>query len=239
VPKDVMETASGLRYRDLIIVVLLLKELKIKNQAETSKNSELIKDNWIYLQDSGIKAGRLQIYNNWSPYMVKDPNTVLIGVEYFCNFGDGFLGSMSDEQLSNLAIEELSKIEIIDNGSVIDKTVIKLEKAYPAYFGSYDNFHVIRNFVDKFENLFLIGRNGMHRYNNQDHSMLTAIVAVDNIVNNVRTKDNLWAVNIDDEYHELKVASNKENSHDDIDVLKQDFGDIDSRVSILNNLEVN
>ena len=135
--------------------------------------------------------------------MVKDKNTVWVGLEYFCNEGDE-LWSKSDAHITEFAIYELSKIGIIDKEDVLDSTVIKMLKVYPAYFGTYDQFHLIRNFIDKFENLFLIGRNGMHRYNNQDHSMLTAMTAVDNIINNDKSKDNIWAVNIEGEYLESK-----------------------------------
>ena len=136
--------------------------------------------------------------------MIKDENTVWIGLEYFCNEGDE-LWSLSDENFARFAVNELVKINIIEREDVLDSVVIRSPKTYPAYFGSYDRFHIIRNFVDKFENLFLIGRNGMHRYNNQDHSMLAAMTAVENIINNVVTKDNIWGINIEEEYHEKKL----------------------------------
>ena len=135
--------------------------------------------------------------------MVKNPDNIWIGLEYFCNAGDE-LWKMSDEEFSKFAIDELAKINIINKEDVIDNTVIRLKNTYPAYFGTYDQFHVIRDFTDKIENLFLIGRNGMHRYNNQDHSMLTAITAVENIINGIKSKDNIWAVNVEMEYHEEK-----------------------------------
>jgi len=133
--------------------------------------------------------------------MVKDKDTVWIGLEYFCNHGDE-LWSMTDTELINLAIGELGKIGFADAGDVVDSVVIKMPKTYPAYFGTYDDFHIIREFVDDFENLFLVGRNGMHRYNNQDHSMLTAMAAVENIKKGIATKQNLWEVNTETEYHE-------------------------------------
>jgi protoporphyrinogen oxidase len=135
--------------------------------------------------------------------MIKEENTVWIGLEYFCNEGDE-LWSKSDEDFARFAIDELVKINIIEGEDVLDSVVIRIPKTYPAYFGSYDHFHVIRDFSDKFENLFLIGRNGMHRYNNQDHSMLTAMEAVNNIIHNIKTKDNIWSVNIEQDYHEKK-----------------------------------
>ena len=135
--------------------------------------------------------------------MVKDPDTVWIGLEYFCDEGDE-LWNMTDEEIAHLAVNEFSEIDIIEKENVLDHTVIRVQKTYPAYFGTYDRFDVIRKYTDGFHNLFLIGRNGMHRYNNQDHSMLTAMVAVENIINNVKSKDNIWNVNVEQEYHEEK-----------------------------------
>ncbi len=199
VSRDVRSIANGLVYRDFITVGLLLNRLKVQD----ARNRNLIQDNWIYIQEPDVKIGRLQIFNNWSPYMVKNPNTVWLGLEYFCNEGEE-LWRMSDVELTAFAISELCEIDIIENKDVLDHTVIRMPKAYPAYFGTYSEFSKIREFTDKIENLFLIGRNGMHKYNNQDHSMLTAIKAVENIINNVVEKDNLWAVNLEDEYHEEK-----------------------------------
>ena len=135
--------------------------------------------------------------------MVKDPNKVWLGLEYFCNEGDE-LWNKSDEEFIDFAINELVEIDIIDKGDVIDSTVIRMPKTYPAYLGTYNDFHKIRDFTDKFENLFLIGRNGMHKYNNQDHSMLTAMTAVENIINNITDKSNIWAINTEDTYIEEK-----------------------------------
>jgi len=202
-PPDVRQTAEGLIYRDFITVGLLLKELKIKNETKIKTINNIVPDNWIYIQERDVRLGRLQIFNNWSPYMVKNGDTVWIGLEYFGNEGDE-LWSKPDEQLIKFAIDELAKIDIIEKGDVLDSTIIRMPKTYPAYFGSYDRFDIIRNYLDKFENLFLIGRNGMHKYNNQDHSMLTAMAAVENIIANVKTKDNIWAVNAEQEYHEEK-----------------------------------
>ncbi|MFZ2658257.1 MAG: NAD(P)/FAD-dependent oxidoreductase [Victivallales bacterium] len=203
VPESVKETASGLCYRDFITVGLLVRKLKIKNDTKIITVNNIIPDNWIYIQEPDVKIGRLQIFNNWSPYMVADDRNVWLGLEYFCNQGDE-LWSMPDENFKTLAINELAKIGIIDSSDVLDSVVIRIEKAYPAYFGSYDNFDIIKNYINGFENLFLIGRNGMHRYNNQDHSMLTAMTAVENIVNGVTTKENIWQVNSEEEYHEKK-----------------------------------
>ena len=203
VPEPVKEVASGLVYRDFITVGLLLKKLIIKNETTHRTVNELIPDNWIYIQERDVKLGRLQIFNNWSPYMVHDPDTVWIGLEYFCNEGDD-LWTMTDEDFSNFAIRELASIDIIKQKDVLDSTVLRMPKAYPAYFGSYDKFDVIQEYTDQFSNLFLVGRNGMHRYNNADHSMLTAMIAVENITTGRSDKSNIWNVNTEEKYHEDK-----------------------------------
>ena len=135
--------------------------------------------------------------------MVDDLNNTWIGLEYFCNEGDE-LWSMSDDDFKALAIDELGRIGIINKDDVLDSCVIKMPKTYPAYFGSYEQFDTIREYTDSFKNLFLIGRNGMHRYNNQDHSMLTAMTAVENIISCRTDKSNIWAVNTEEHYHESK-----------------------------------
>ena len=149
-----------------------------------------------------MKIGRLQVFNNWSPYLVADPeHTVWLGLEYFCNEGDE-LWSKSDDEFFRFAVQELAKIGVIDEADVLDGTVRRVPKTYPAYFGAYDHFDDIRAYVDRFENLYLLGRNGMHRYNNADHSMLTAMTAVDNIVAGIKDKANIWSVNTEEDYHE-------------------------------------
>lgn len=203
VPQEVKQVAEGLMYRDFITVGVLLNKLKIENQTKIKTINNIIPDNWIYIQERDVSLGRLQIFNNWSPYMVKDENTVWMGLEYFCNEGDKLWGK-PDKDFSDFAIKELAKIGIIEKTDVLDSVVIRMPKTYPAYFGTYDKFDGIKNFTDKFENLFLIGRNGMHRYNNQDHSMLTAMIAVENIEKGVKSKENIWEINIEKEYHEKK-----------------------------------
>jgi protoporphyrinogen oxidase len=198
IPGQVREISNALLYRDFITVGLLVRKLAVQDE---NRPGELIKDNWIYIQEPDVVAGRLQIFNNWSPYLVRDPETVWIGVEYFCYESDG-LWNLPNEKLSELAQQELEKIGIIRQSDVLDATVIRMEKTYPAYFGSYARFPEVREYLDGFENLFLIGRNGMHRYNNQDHSMLTAMTAVDNILSGRVDKSNVWAVNSEEEYHE-------------------------------------
>jgi protoporphyrinogen oxidase len=188
-PKEVVEVSEALPYRDFIMVGLLAKKLAL-----TERNGSPLKDNWIYIQEPGVLAGRLQIFNNWSPWLVSKPDRVWIGLEYFCNEADP-IWRLSDEEMAQVAIEEMDKIGILHPEDVEDSHVVHVPKAYPAYFGGYERFDVIRNYTDSFTNLFLVGRNGMHKYNNQDHSMLTAMAAVENIVNDVGTKEHIWAIN--------------------------------------------
>ncbi len=196
VPDRVKEIGNGLLYRDFITVGLLVKRLKI-----TEADGRPIQDNWIYIQEPEALAGRLQVFNNWSPAMVANPEHTWIGVEYFCYESDE-LWKKSDAEMAAFSGSELDKIGILRKEDVLDSIVIRMPKTYPAYFGTYDRFGEIREFLDGFENLFLIGRNGMHKYNNQDHSMLTAMMAVDNIISERTDKSNLWAVNTEMEYHE-------------------------------------
>lgn len=203
VPEKVKDVSQGLKYRDFITVGLLLNKLKIFNQTKIKTLNNLIPDNWIYIQEKDVKVGRLQIFNNWSPYMVSSKENVWLGMEYFCNEGDE-LWQKNDNEFVNFAIEELEKIQIIDKDQVIDSTIIRVHKTYPAYYGTYAEFNQIRNFCDQMENLFLIGRNGMHKYNNQDHSMLTAITAVNNIIEGNLAKNNIWDINTEAIYHENK-----------------------------------
>ena len=203
VPPEIREISEGLMYRDFITVGILLNKLKVSDR--DSHTSRLIKDNWIYIQEPDVLAGRLQIFNNWSPFMVADQQKVWLGVEYFCYETDP-IWRKSDREMASLAIAELDKIGIIDKGEVLDWTVFRMPKTYPAYFGSYARFSELRAYLDQIKNLFLVGRNGMHKYNNQDHSMLTAMIAVDNIIAESTDKSNLWSVNTETEYHETKSS---------------------------------
>ncbi len=204
VPQAVKATADGLMYRDFITVGLLLNKLKIRKDSHRPAGKDnTVLDNWIYIQEHEVKVGRLQIFNNWSPFMVANPDHVWIGMEYFCNEGDE-LWTMEDEKLKAFAIAELAAIDVIFKEDVLDSTVLRMEKAYPAYFGTYNDFDQIKNYTDTIQNLFLVGRNGMHKYNNSDHSMLTAMVAVDNIIEGRTDKSNIWSVNTEQEYHEEK-----------------------------------
>ncbi|OOM74855.1 NAD(P)/FAD-dependent oxidoreductase [Clostridium sp. BL-8] len=204
--QEVMNTAENLPYRDFITVGLLLNKLQLKNKTKIKTISNIIPDCWIYIQERDVKIGRLQIFNNWSPYLVDDlENTIWIGMEYFCNENDE-MWNMSEKEFINFAIDELCKINIINKDDVLDSTIIKVKKAYPAYFGSYKNFNCIKDYVNGVHNLYCIGRNGQHRYNNMDHSMLTAIEAVNSYMNNGTNKVKIWDVNTEEEYHEVKIS---------------------------------
>ena len=195
-PANVQEVADGLMYRDFITVGLLLDRLRV-----TEPDGSPLQDTWIYVQEPDVLIGRLQIFNNWSPHMVADPSKVWIGLEYFCYDTDP-LWRISDDAIKQLAIAEIEKIGLAHASDVLDGHVVRVPKTYPAYFGTYDRFDEIRAWLDRFENLFLVGRNGMHKYNNQDHSMLTAMTAVDNILAGITDKSALWEINTEQDYHE-------------------------------------
>lgn len=195
-PADVVNIAESLPYRDYMLVGLYVDDINLK------QNGKITKDCWIYIQEDDVKVGRMQILNNWSPYLVKDKDKVFISLEYFCNEGDSYW-NMSDEEFINFSIKEVVKLGIIDENKVISSTRLRVKKAYPAYFGVYEHFDVVKNQLDKFENLYCIGRNGQHRYNNMDHSMLTAIEAV-KVLKGQSNKENLWNINAEKEYHESK-----------------------------------
>jgi protoporphyrinogen oxidase len=201
VPSEVREVSDGLQYRDFITVGLLVDGLTVREA-----DGGPLKDNWIYIQEPDVLVGRLQIFNNWSPYMVADPAKTWIGLEYFCYQTDA-LWKMADEDLKKFAIAEVEKIGILRARDVTDAHVVRVPKTYPAYFGTYDRFHIIREYLDRFRNLYLVGRNGMHKYNNQDHSMLTAMTAVDNIIAGIEDKENVWSINTEMEYHEEEVKN--------------------------------
>jgi len=207
VPADMSEIANGLPYRDFVTVGLLVKHLKLRNTTDipTLGNPPIVPDCWIYVQDPGYKVGRLQIFNNWSPYLVKDvDDTVWIGLEYFCEEGDAFW-SMSDEEARDFAIQELTRMRVINGPQdVIDAHRERVKKAYPAYFDTYSRMDELVEYLDSFGNLYCVGRNGQHRYNNMDHSMATAMEAVGNIKTGKTSKKNVWSVNTEQSYHESK-----------------------------------
>ena len=190
---QVASIAGALPYRDFMTAGLLVKRMRT--------TGGMPPDNWIYIQEPDVKLGRLQIFNNWSPALVADPNTVWLGLEYFCAQGDG-LWSMPDAAFLEFASRELAQIGLVDPADVLDGTVVRVPKAYPAYFGAYAGIGQVREYLDGFHNLFPVGRNGMHRYNNQDHSMLAAKAAVDAVVAGSVDKTSLWSVNVEEEYHE-------------------------------------
>ena len=200
VPGNVREVSEGLQYRDFITVGVLANKLDV-----TEPGGGLIRDTWIYIQEPDVLLGRLQIFNNWSPHLVADPGKVWIGLEYFCYETDP-LWAMRDEDLKRFAAGELEKIGILKTSEVLDAHVVRVPKTYPAYFGTYNRFDELREWVDSFENLYLVGRNGMHKYNNQDHSMLTAMAVVDGIAAGHVDKHAVWSINTEQEYHEEKKA---------------------------------
>lgn len=196
-PESVREIAGQLEYRDFIIVGILASGLS------PEKAGEPLNDNWLYIQDKQVMAGRVQLFHNWSSFLVKDPSRNWIGVEYFCNERDTFWQS-DDETIRETAIREMEMIGILQREQVLDAVVVKVPKAYPSYYGAYSRFGEVREALDRIENLYLVGRNGMHRYNNTDHSMLTAMEAVGNIVSGRRDKSGIWDINVGDEYHEKR-----------------------------------
>lgn len=203
VPAAPAEIAEGLPYRDFVTVGLLVNKLNLKNETGIKTLGNIVPDCWIYVQDVGVKLGRIQIFNNWSPYLVKDPqNTVWIGLEYFCSEGDSFW-SMSEKDCVDFAVKELKSMGVIDaDATVLDSHREKVQKAYPAYFDTYDRMDELVKYLDTFGNLYCVGRNGQHRYNNMDHSMATSFEAVSNILSGKETKENIWSVNTEAEYHE-------------------------------------
>ena len=205
VPEEYREIASGLPYRDYMTVGVLIKKLNLKNETKIRTMGNIVPDNWVYVHDKNVKMGRFQIYNNWSPYMVKDlEGTVWMGLEYFCNEGDE-MWSQTDEEFASSAVKEMVTMGLIDSeGHVLDTHVERVKKAYPAYFDTYERIDELRTFLDTIPNLFCVGRNGQHRYNNIDHSMCTSFEAVKNILSGETRKDNIWNVNTEKEYHEEK-----------------------------------
>jgi protoporphyrinogen oxidase len=203
-PEDsqVAKVAHGLPYRDFMTVGLLLRRMKTASKGlDRTQDNGMPPDNWVYIQEPDVRIGRLQIFNNWSPAMVADPGTIWLGLEYFCKEGDD-LWSMNDGKFIDFAAGELEKLGLIDRKDVLDGTLVRVPKAYPAYFGDYKDFGKVREYLDQYSNLYPVGRNGMHRYNNQDHSMLAANSAVDSIIDHGRGKSEIWSINSEDEYHE-------------------------------------
>lgn len=207
VPEEIRAIAAGLPYRDFVTVGLLVKKLNLKNETQLKTLSNIVPDCWIYVQDTGVKLGRIQIFNNWSPYLVQNPEeTVWIGLEYFCREGDSYW-NMSEEEWVALGTDELVKMGVISSADeVMDSHREQVKKAYPAYFDTYAQIDTLIEWLNRFGNLYCVGRNGQHRYNNMDHSMVTAFETVKNILGGKSSKDNIWNVNTEKEYHETKEA---------------------------------
>lgn len=205
VPDDISEIANGLPYRDFVTVGVLVDKLNLINKTKFKTLNNIVPDCWIYVQDPGIKLGRIQIFNNWSPYLVKNvDNKVWIGLEYFCNETDDFY-KMSDEECIDFAANELVQMGIINSrDEILDAHRENVKKAYPAYFDTYSRMDELVTYLDGYSNLYCVGRNGQHRYNNMDHSMATSFEAVKNITNEITDKSNIWNVNTEGEYHESK-----------------------------------
>ena len=215
VPAEPARIAKGLPYRDYMTLGVLVPKIKLKNKTNLKTVSNIVPDCWVYVQDRKVKLGRFQIYNNWSPYMIKDlENTVWIGLEYFVNEGDNFW-NMTEEQFSKIGIDEMIKLGLIDSADeVIDTHMEKVKKAYPAYFDTYDEIDTLVNYLKSIDNLYCVGRNGQHRYNNIDHSMCTSFETVKNILSGTKNKDNIWSVNTEKEYHETSNENNEGNEVD-------------------------
>lgn len=205
IPNKIERIAKGLPYRDFVTVGLLLKKLNLKNKTKIKTINNIVPDCWIYVQDSGVKLGRIQIFNNWSPYLVAKPEeTVWIGLEYFCNENDKYW-NMSSQEWRTLGIEELLKMGVIsDAADVLDSHLERVKKAYPAYFDTYKDIGKLVDYLDTFDNLYCVGRNGQHRYNNMDHSMATSFAAVRNILGEMSDKKAIWQINTEKSYHESK-----------------------------------
>jgi protoporphyrinogen oxidase len=216
VPAEVREAANQLNYRDFLTVCLIVDQ------------PHLFPDNWIYVHSSDVKVGRIQNFKNWSPEMVPDPSKTSLGLEYFCNEGDE-LWNLSDAELIELGSQEVERIGLALRKDVVEGCVYRVQKAYPIYDSSYKEYiAVIQDFVEDLENFQTIGRNGLHRYNNQDHSMVTAILSVRNILFN--EKNDLWSINSDPEYHEeINVGEEKKTE----EKLKETFTRVFPRVDPL------
>lgn len=205
VPDEPARIAKGLPYRDYMTLGVLVPKLNLQNKTKIKTVGNIVPDCWVYVQDRRVMMGRFQIYNNWSPYMVKDlKDTVWVGLEYFVNEGDKYW-NMSEEEFSNLGVSEMVKMGLINSADdVIDTHMEKVKKAYPAYFDTYDEMDKLVAYLNTIDNLYCVGRNGQHRYNNIDHSMCTSFEAVKNILSGARDKSNIWNVNTEESYHESK-----------------------------------
>ena len=215
VPADAARIAAGLPYRDYMTLGVLVPKINLVNKTHIKTVNNIVPDCWVYVQDRNVKLGRFQIYNNWSPYMIKDlEHTVWIGLEYFVNEGDEYW-NMTEEEFAKIGVSEMIKLGLIDSPDVVlDVHMEKVKKAYPAYFDTYDEMDKLVDYLSSIENLYCVGRNGQHRYNNIDHSMVTSFEAVKNILTGSKDKKNIWSVNTEQEYHE---TSNEEGNEAEVD----------------------
>lgn len=211
VPEDMAAIAAGLPYRDYMTLGVLVPRLNLQNKTKMKTIGNIVPDCWVYVHDRSVQLGRFQIYNNWSPYMIKDPeHTVWVGLEYFCNEGDRYW-SMSDEQFTSFAVEEMVKMGLIDSSdAVMDSHAERIKKAYPAYFDTYKDIDRLVDYLNTIDNLYCVGRNGQHRYNNIDHSMCTSFETVKSIKNGMTDRSSIWNVNTEKEYHEEATANELE-----------------------------
>ena len=213
VPAEPARIASGLPYRDYMTLGVLVSKLNLVNKTHIKTVGNIVPDCWVYVQDKNVKLGRFQIYNNWSPYMVKDlEHTVWVGLEYFVNEGDDFW-NMTEDEFSKIGISEMIRLGLIESSdAVLDTHMEKVKKAYPAYFDTYDDIGSLIEYLNTIENLYCVGRNGQHRYNNIDHSMITSFETVKNILSGNKDKSNIWNVNAEQEYHEEGEENRKYKS---------------------------
>ena len=219
VPAEPARIARGLPYRDYMTVGVLVNHLNLENRTDKKTVGNIVPDNWVYVHDRSVQMGRFQIYNNWSPYLVKDlEHTVWMGLEYFCNEGEG-IWNMTDEQFAKLGISEMIKLHLIDSEkNVLDYHVERVKKAYPAYFDTYEEMDKLRAWLDSIPNLFCVGRNGQHRYNNIDHSMCTSFEAVKDILSGTTDRSNVWSVNTEQEYHEETKTPEEDDHREGVEV---------------------
>ena len=203
IPDEVRAVADGLEYRDFITVGLLVSKLSV-----SEPTGGLLRDTWLYIQEPDVQLGRIQLFNNWSPHLVADSSTVWLGLEYFCREGDT-LWQLDDIALARFAAAETATIGLLSAEDVLDSTVVRVPKTYPGYFGAYAHFGILRAWLDRIENLYLIGRNGMHKYNNQDHSMLTAMTLVDGLATGYVNRAALWSLNTEQSHHEEKAEATR------------------------------
>ena len=212
VPAEPARIAKGLPYRDYMTLGVLVPKINLVNKTNIKTINNIVPDCWVYVQDRNVKLGRFQIYNNWSPYMIKDlEHTVWIGLEYFVNEGDEYW-NMTEEEFAKIGVSEMVKLGLIDSPDVVlDVHMEKVKKAYPAYFDTYDEMDKLIEYLSGIENLYCVGRNGQHRYNNIDHSMVTSFEAVKNIISGTKDKKNIWSVNTEQEYHETSNNEEEKN----------------------------